>query len=325
MKPLKNRPRKILFYAFFTKPPIFDLMQIVDGLSGFTYIRNGIQLGYPFLAAINCLASICSEVVVVVGDSTDGTRDAIEKLGHQKLKIIDTVWDMNRRNGGKVFADQCNAGLDEVGGRWVLHLQADEVLHEDHLSLIGQSVEQYEADELTEAFILPFMHFWGGYQYIRTSRRMHRYEIRLMRRQPGIRSYADSQGFRVYPSDEAYEQGHKGRKMRVRKLEAPVFHYNHVRPQQVQQQKLHTFDAMHSNDHQAPASAYDHFDYNRVDRLVPLQGTHPVFMHSFIANTPVTFDYDPSKAHWEKFDRYLQPAEDLLGIRIGEYKNYKLL
>jgi len=37
------------------------------------------------------------------------------------------------------------------------------------------------------------------------------------------------------------------------------------------------------------------------------------------------FNYVPAKANWEKYDRYLQPIEDLLGFKIGEYRNYKLV
>ena len=46
-------------------------------ISGFTYIRNGIKLGYPFVQSISSLLPIVDEMIVVVGDSDDGTREAV--------------------------------------------------------------------------------------------------------------------------------------------------------------------------------------------------------------------------------------------------------
>jgi hypothetical protein len=35
--------------------------------------------------------------------------------------------------------------------------------------------------------------------------------------------------------------------------------------------------------------------------------------------------FNPTKAVWKKKDRIMQPIEDLIGFKIGEYKNYKLI
>ena len=37
------------------------------------------------------------------------------------------------------------------------------------------------------------------------------------------------------------------------------------------------------------------------------------------------FKFDPKKAVWKPKDKIMQPIEDILGFKIGEYKNYKLL
>ena len=70
-------------------------------ISGFTYVRNGFNYGVPFLEAIQSILPICDEFIAVVGKSDDGTREAIENLRSDKIKIIDTVWDMNLKKGGK--------------------------------------------------------------------------------------------------------------------------------------------------------------------------------------------------------------------------------
>lgn len=66
-------------------------------ISGFTYVRNGLTYGYPFSASIKSLLPLVDELIVVVGDSDDGTREAVSAIRDSKIKIIDTVWDHELR------------------------------------------------------------------------------------------------------------------------------------------------------------------------------------------------------------------------------------
>jgi glycosyltransferase involved in cell wall biosynthesis len=291
-------------------------------ISGFSYVRNGLDYGYPFLEAIQSILPICDEFVIAVGESTDGTREAIEKLG-PKIKIIDTVWDMSQRAGGKVFAQQANIGLDNISGDWAFHIQADEVIHEKDLPKIKAAIEQNDANKKVEGFILPFLHFWGTYNYVRNTRRVHRYEVRLFRNDKLIRSYADSQGFRKYNSIEGYEHDEKGEKLRVKKIDAPIYHYNGVRPDKIQKKKMHTFFFLHNAE--LGEEVFEHFDYQQVDRVVPFKGEHPAVMKEKVEQQDWDFKFDPKKAVWKTKDKIMQPIEDILGFKIGEYKNYKLI
>ena len=290
-------------------------------ISGFSYVKNGLEYGYPFLEAILSVLPVCDEFVIAVGESSDGTREAIEKINDGKIKIIDTVWDMNLRQGGKVFAQQANIALDHTTGDWAFHIQADEVIHEKNLSAISEAFRQNENNQKVEGFILPFLHFWGSYQYIRTSRRVHRHEVRIFRNHPGIRSYADSQGFRKYSSTDAYEQGEKGKKLWVKKIDAPIYHYNGVRPYKIQKKKLHTFEFLHNAN--LGEEVFDHFDYQNVDRVEKFKGEHPAVMKEKVQQQDWEFEFDPAKSVWLKKDKMIQPIEDVLGFKFGEYKNYR--
>ncbi len=292
-------------------------------IAGFSYVRNGFEYGYPFLEAIQSVLPICDEFVVAVGDSSDKTREAIAALNPKKIKIIDTVWDMNLRAGGKVFAQQANIALDNITGDWAFHIQADEVMHENDLSKITAAIELNNNDTRVEGFILPFIHFWGSYDYIRTSRRMHKHEVRIFRNNKLVRSYADSQGFRHYSSKEAYENGEKGEKLRVKKINAPVYHYNGVRSDTLQKKKMHTFDFLHNT--VAAREDYSGFNYQNVDRAEKFTGVHPAVMKEKISLHDLNFVFDPKKAVWKTKDKIMQPIEDILGFKIGEYKNYKLV
>ena len=113
----------------------------MEKISGFSYIRNGFEFDYPFLESIQSILPICDEFIIAVGDSHDGTREAIEKLGSDKIKIIDTIWDENMRANGAIFAQQSNIALDHITGNWAFHIQADEVIHENDLPKIRQAIE----------------------------------------------------------------------------------------------------------------------------------------------------------------------------------------
>lgn len=281
---------------------------------------------YPFREAIRSILPLCDEFVVAVGDSTDGTREAVLALDPQKMKVVDTVWDMNLREGGKIFAMQANAALDHITGDWAFHIQADEVIHENDLPKIKAAIEQYDADKRIDGFILPFLHFWGSYGYIRNTRRVHAHEVRIFRNLPGVRSYRDSQGFRKYNSAAQYEQQQEsGEKLRVKKIDAPVYHYNGVRRADVMNKRTQVFTSFWQANTEAAAPQED-FDYQRVDRLQPFTGSHPAVMQERIQQQDWEFIYDPSKAVWQKKkDKWLQPIEDVLKFKIGEYKNYKLI
>lgn len=296
-------------------------------ISGFSYVRNGFDYGVPFLEAIQSILPVCDEFVIAVGDSTDGTRAAIENLRSEKIRIIDTIWDARLNEGGKIFAQQSNLALDAITGSWAFHIQADEVIHEKHLPLIKAAIEANDADKKVEGFILPFLHFWGSYDYIRNSRRVHRYEVRVFRNLPVIRSYKDSQGFRLYSSAEAYEnETEPGKKLHVKKIEAPVYHYNGIRPPAVfkkkhlQMREFYQDEA--SNKYQDPN---EKITTDSVDRVTKFTGQHPALMQARVQAQDWEYIYNPRNADWKLKDRFMQPVEDLLGFKIGEYKNYKLI
>lgn len=294
-------------------------------ISGFSFVRNGFKYDVPFLESIQSILPICDEFVVAVGDSTDSTRGAIVSLNSPKIKIIDTIWDDSNNQYGKIFAQQSNYALKHTKGEWAFHLQADEVIHENDLNTILDALKYYRTQEEVEGFILPFLHFYGSYNYIRTSRRVHKHEVRIFRNNLLVRSYKDSQGFRIYSSQEAYENGNeKGKKLNVKKIDTPVYHYTEVRAQS------------NSQKHQILNQYYKELPENRIegnitnrrtfyDRLIPFTGTHPKVMEKAVKERNSDFTFDKSKAQWRLKDKIMTPIEDLLGIRIGEFKNYTLL
>lgn len=297
-------------------------------ISGFTYVRNGIELDYPFLEAIQSALPIVDEMIVVIGDSTDGTREAVEAISSDKIKIIDTVWDMNMREGGKIYALQSNIGIDNITGDWAFHIQADEVIHENDIQKIKEQIIIHDKNEKIDGFVLPFYHFFGDYCYIKSPRGGHRFETRIFRNNGLIKSYRDSQGFRKYKSIESYNNGEKGIKLNVLKIDAPVYHYSYVRSPKLMTKKSNFFSRFyHSDDEILKTKLHpnEEFDYNTIGKLVDFKGGHPIYMKDFIAKKDWEFIYDPTKSKLKLKDSVLEKIAKITGIHLFEYKNYNLI
>jgi len=296
-------------------------------ISAYTYVRNGLAMGYPFIQSILSVIDIVDDFVVVLGDSTDGSREAINALKSPKIRVLDTVWDMQLKTGGKLFAQQSNLGLAEMKGDWVIHIQADEVFHENDTTKLLDYIKRYDSNPRVEGLLFPFLNFRGDYNHIHTGRKAHRFEIRAFRNNPLIRAYRDSQGFRKFSSEEAYRQNEKGNKLRVVKIDVPVFHYNFVRsPKQMKEKTIFFQKFFHEGEElEKKIKSLQEFDYNQVDKLEKFDGDHPKSMASIIANKDWDFVYDAKKAKISLRHRFLNKIEDWTGYRIGEYKNYKLV
>jgi glycosyltransferase involved in cell wall biosynthesis len=296
-------------------------------ITAFSYVRNGIQMGYPFLESIQSVLPNVDEFVVVVGDSTDGTVEAIENLGSEKIRIVNSVWDMSLKSGGKLFAIQSNIGLDNMNGDWVIHIQADEVIHENDCAKLKDYIVRYSRHQDVEGLLFPFLNFHGDFNHIHTGRKAHRFEIRAFRRNSLIRAFKDSQGFRKFSSHVAYEMGELGEKLRVKKIDVPVYHYNFVRSPQLMKDKTIFFQQFW---HEGEAlkdkvSKLKDFDFNQIDKLEVFQGSHPQLMQKIISKQDWNFVYDPSKSKVSLRHRILNEIEEWTGYRIGEYKNYKII
>lgn len=285
-------------------------------VSGFSFVRNGVIFDYPFLESIQSLLPLCDEFIIAVGESEDATLSRIESLQSSKIIVIPTIWDESLRSGGTVLAQQTNVALDNVTGDWAVYLQADEVLHEDDIPEIRNTMEEHLGNPKIEGLLFPYKHFYGSYEYVGNSRRWYRHEIRVVRPRIGVRSWGDAQGFRIGT-----------RKLAVRPVKAPVYHYGWVRPPEVQQARQRSFHRLwHSDDWvERHVGSDPDFNYRNSGRLMRFTGSHPSVMQDRIRRQQWRFSYDPDLDKGRFKDRILDWIESKTGIRIGEYRNYKLL
>src|ERR1051325_2492655 len=120
-------------------------------VSGFTFLRNGQKLGYPFVESIRSILPIVDEFVIALGPSEDETEAMLGKIADPKIRIIKTTWNERIRPDysvkGFVYGQQKTIALFNCTGDWAFYLEGDEVVHEDDLPKIRAAMEKYLNDE----------------------------------------------------------------------------------------------------------------------------------------------------------------------------------
>ena len=287
-------------------------------VSGFSFIKNAIKFDYPIVEAINSILPLCDEFVLALGNSDDGTQQLIESINSPKIKIVPTVWDETLRKGGYVLADETNKAMKEIAADsdWAFYIQGDEIVHEKYHNEIGESMNRWQNEREVEGLLFNYTHFYGSYDFVGDSRRWYRKEIRIVRPHIGITSYLDAQGFRL-----------QDRKLRVKPIDAKIYHYGWVKSPFLQQEKQKYFHSLWHDDQwlKKNIAVTNEFDYSNIDSLQHFQGTHPKVMQARIEKQNWEFDFDPTKKNFGLKASLLHKIEQMTSLRIGEYKNYKII
>lgn len=287
-------------------------------VTGFSFIRNAIKYDYPIKEAILSILPLCDKFIIAVGKSDDNTLELIKSINSEKVDIIETVWDDNLRIGGKVLAEETNKALRCIPKKtdWAFYIQGDEVIHEKYLPEIKKAMERWKDDKEVEGLLFKYLHFYGSYDFIGDSRKWYRNEIRIIKPYDDVSSFRDAQGFR-----------RNNKLMKVKAIDAYVYHYGWVKPPELQQAKQKTFHKFWHNDNWMKDNIPDNeqFDYSKIDSLKHFKGTHPEVMLLRIKNKNWEFNFDPTEKKLKGLSKLLYFIEKKTNYRIGEYKNYKLL
>lgn len=288
-------------------------------VTGFTFIRNAVKNDYPVIEAITSILPLCDEFIVAHGDSSDNTLNLVKGIGSDKIKIIQTVWNSDVREGGRVFAEETDKAFAAISADtdWAFYIQGDECVHEKYLPVIRKEMELNLNDSQVEGLLFNYVHFYGSYDYYADSRQWYRREIRVLKKNDGVRSYRDAQGFRI-----------NGRKIKVKLIDACIYHYGWVKPPYGLANKVMNFNLFYDKDaKEREVLTTDSFDYGNADNLKLFTDSHPNVMQNRIQSTNWKFDNDPLKIknHRSLRRRVLNKIYQITGYRIGEYKNYKIV
>jgi len=302
-------------------------------ISGFSMCRNAVKFCYPVKESILSLLPLVDEMVIAVGEGSDSTLDLVSSMGIEKMKIVETTWDIDTFANGTIHAQQTDFAKDMCTGDWLIYLQADEVLHEKDYELIRSHCERELHNLEVDGFLLNYLHFWGDFQHLQNSHSWYKHEIRIVRNDPEIHSWQSAQSFRRIKNfdGQSYRQKRGTTKLRVKAIDAAVYHYGWVRPREVMIAKMNELDRIHSH-HSARFSGA--MDYGDLDALPRFNLQHPAVMTEWIKlfNEQATkegqkFESRVVMRHMRWSERILTWIETHLfrGKRLMGYKNYTLL
>ena len=169
-------------------------------ISGFTFIRNGILMGYPFKESIMSALPLVDEFIVVVCESADQTKNELEKLRdlNPKIKLIESDWKITKKSGS-ILSEKTNLAIKNITGDYGLYVQCDEGIHEKDYEKITRILEENINNKEIKGFVFDYIHFFGGYfSYAKKSERKFFYdkEVRIIRNDGTVFSWGDAMGFK---------------------------------------------------------------------------------------------------------------------------------
>ncbi len=288
-------------------------------VSGFTIIRNAIRNDYPVVEAITSVLPICDEFIVAVGKSEDATYELIKNIPSDKIRIIETVWDDDLREGGRVFALETDKAFHAVSEHsdWCFYIQADEVLHEKYHDSVRNAMIRFKKDKSVDGLLFDYKHFWGSYDHVGESWQWYRREIRIIRNDKNIFSYKDAQGFRKKPNQ----------KLNVKLIDAYIYHYGWVKDPRLMQKKVYNWLRFYKDETWITNNVVqdEAYDYSKISSLELFEGSHPHVMLARIEKKNWKFDHDISMKNYPLKEKVKRFISNLISYRIGEYKNYKIV
>ena len=257
-------------------------------VSGFTIARNAILYGYPIAESLRSLLPLVDELVVAVGDSDDNTWELVSGIGDRKIKAFRTVWDMTKREGGAVLAEQTNIALAECTGEWAVYLQSDEILDDAEIPIVRRRLEDH-LKQATEGLSFSYVHFYGSYATVQDNWCIwYRREVRAVRTGKGIVSVGDAAGFKI-------KDGGRLRRLIRADAGAHVYHYGWVRPPGVMVEKRRHAQRLYYDDAKmADIPVADRVDpqqpFYHLGHLRLFHGSHPSVMQHLVAEQEWTFE-----------------------------------
>ena len=291
-------------------------------ISGFTFIKNGLSLGYPFLESAKTIEPLCGEVIINVGFEDveckidDGTYEYLrDNLTSPKFKFIKSWWNPDISSQGLILSEQTNIALSKCRGETCQYIQGDEAIHEEELATIEKGHKDLIERSDLYGLVFNYIHFYGNTDVYRHTRSVYRREVRAIKNNSNIVSWKDAQGFRFK----------NGTKISAKLIDARIFHYGWSRPQDVMNKKIESFEKLyHGKDH----SQKDLFNYRRIWGLKRFKDKQPEMLKKWVEDNTHEIDILslPRSYIFGDWDLMVSDfIEKHTGYRIGEYKNYKLI
>lgn len=283
-------------------------------VSGFTFIKNGQLLGYPFIESIKSILPIVDEFVIAHGPSEDQTLEMILALNEPKIKLIETQWCQNMRAKGYVYGQQKMIAQFNCTGDWAFYLEADEVVHEDDFPVILDAMKKYKDDPEVEALVFDYLHFYGSANTYAWSPAWYKRAPRIIK--TSVRSYAPDGLFWL-----VLDKNKVGRYPKAALVGATMYHYGWVRSESDMNLKSEKVNQYW--DKKPDQISYEEIDATVIKRF---EGQHPKLMTEWLSNANQEFQANPyhKLTRREKKHRVSMKLESLFNLDLSK-KHYNLV
>ncbi|MFO1476654.1 MAG: hypothetical protein U1F98_08390 [Verrucomicrobiota bacterium] len=288
-------------------------------ISGFTFIRNGTVLGYPFVPSIRSLLPLCDEIIVNVPRSTDDTLAAVQAIGDPKIRIIQSDWDENERVGDPIMRRHTDLALEQCTGDWCVYIQGDEVLHEETIPAMRRTMELELNNPAVQGLLVDYTHFYGSFWTEVYSFGWYYKEVRVVRRDPSIRASGGAQGFRTIQNE----------KLRVKNSGGHYFHYGFgLKPSQARVKVGNLAHVYGDEKHKRKTAQRPERFYDDDQKVKPFRGTHPATMRELAAAADWTYTSRNPLIRFRRnyfWEDIAMIVKRCTGVTLGVHKNYRLI
>jgi len=292
-------------------------------ISGFSFIRDGVKLGYPFEESIRSVLPLCDEFIIAVGDSDDETWDRLVAMNEPRLRLLPAQWNEQCRSHGFVYGQQKMMAQYNCTGDWAFYLEGDEVLHEEDLDRLRAAMQHYLDDGEVEALAFDYYHFYGDKDHLHVSSQAYRRATRIIRNR--IRSIAPDGLYWAVIKDKTWHGGRNKRRTRYPRaaaLNIPIYHYGNARDQRFLQKK-----AAAGNQYWASDVFYASYGDIDPEQIGEFSGTHPAVMEGWLrTHASPGFEFNPAHrlTRREKKHRLLAKLEKRFGRDFSK-RHFKLI
>lgn len=292
-------------------------------VSGFSFIRDGVRFGYPFVESIRSVLPVCDEFVIAVGEGSDETLDRLKAMNEPRLRIIQTTWNEKMRQHGFVYAQQKMIAQYNCTGDWALYLEGDELFHEQDLERLREVLERALAYDDIEALAFDYYHFWGEPGLLRDTPGLYRKAARAIKN--NVRSIApDGLYWAVIKHKNMLGRRNKRRTRYPRALDTgiPIYHYGNTRAEHYLSPRADLVNGYWGKNYW-----FKTYGNIRPSTVKPFAGTHPALIHPWLeqhANQSLQINPDHKPGFRGRKHQFLAGLEKSFGWDFSK-RHFKLL
>ncbi len=143
-------------------------------ISGYTYVKNAVEMDYPFRESIKSMLNCCDEVVVIDAsnkDNDEGTKDALNELMKEfkHLNVYEVEMDWAKPNFGIYDGQLKQIARSMCTGEYLIQFDSDEIIEDNARPKIEKLVGAINGlnPPAPPLVACPVIEYWGSQGKVR--------------------------------------------------------------------------------------------------------------------------------------------------------------